>query len=97
MDKKQFVEGINKLEMSYNQKFTIEKLKYWYEQLKEMDPSRYLKRINELTRVKQFMPNVAEILDKNCIATNYKQRDYSNTDLTFLYKNNKGEIGRAHV
>ncbi len=87
MDKQEFLKGIEKLELAYNQKFTTEKLKVWWDNLKEMNVKTYLERIDELIKTNQFMPNIAEILNKRNILSNYEQRDYSNYDFEKLYAN----------
>lgn len=87
MDKQEFVKGINKLELAYNQKFTAEKLRLWWNKLSEMEATKYLERIDRLIETNQYMPNVAEILDKKKTLSNFEQRDYSNYDFSKLYKN----------
>lgn len=87
MDKKDFIDGINKLEMAYNQKFTKEKLQLWWDNLKSMPVDKYLSKIDELLQVNKFMPNIAEILDKRKLLGDYEQRDYSNYDFSQLYAN----------
>ena len=93
MDKKQFLCGIEKLEMAYNQKFNKEKLIVWYSKLKFMEADKYLQRINELIETKEYMPNIAEILDKkqvNSNYTNYQQREYRDIDFNQFYANKGG-------
>ncbi len=93
MDKKQFLEGIEKLEMAYNQKFTKGKLILWYSKLKEMQADKYLQRIDKLIEIKEYIPNIAEILDKkqvNSNYTNYQQREYDNIDFNQFYANKRG-------
>lgn len=88
MNKNEFKKGIEKLQMAYNQKFTVEKLQLWWNKLKNMETSRYLAQIDKLIATKEFMPNIAEILDNKQIISNYEQRDYSNYDFYELYANN---------
>lgn len=87
MDRSDFGKGISKLQMAYNQKFTSEKLDFWWNKLNKMDGDKFLKRIDELIPQKQFMPNIAEILDKKERLSNFEGRDYSNFDFNSLIKN----------
>lgn len=94
MDKKQFLSGIEKLEMAYNQKFDTKKLVLWYSKLNSMPVDKFLKRIDELIPTKEYMPNIAEILDKKRISsnyTNYEQRSYSDIDFNQFYANKGGD------
>lgn len=87
MDKQEFVKGINKLELAYNQRFTTQKLNLWWDKLNQMEVTQYLERINRLIETNPYMPNIAEILDKKARLSNFEQRDYSNYDFSKLYKN----------
>ena len=89
MNRIEFKQGIEKLEMAYNQKFSVEKLKLWWDKLNKMSASSYLDKIEELIIINKFMPNIAEILDNHQRLGNYKQRDYSNYDFSKLYANEK--------
>ena len=93
MDKRQFSIGIEKLEMAYNQKFSKEKLMLWYSKLKEMQADKYMQRIDKLIEIKEYMPSIAEILDKkqvNSNYTNYQQREYTDIDFSKFYANKGG-------
>ena len=88
MNTTEFLNGINKLELAYNQKFSKDKLNLWYQKLKDMDYQEYITRIDELIEVNSFLPNIAEILNKPKFAyTNYDQRDYKDIDFDSLYAN----------
>lgn len=92
MDKKQFLSGIEKLEMAYNQKFDTKKLILWYSKLNSMSVDKFLQRIDTLIQTKEYMPNIAEILDKKQVSnnyTNYKQRNYSDIDFNQFYANRR--------
>lgn len=89
MSKEEFMKGIHILQDAYNQKFSTDKLKLWYENLKEINANTYLDRINQLIKVKDFMPNIAEILNKNKVIDNFEQRAYNNYDFKNLYTNIK--------
>ena len=87
MNRKEFIEGIKNLELSYNQKFTEEKLNYWYEKLKDMDANKYLKNIDNITKTFNFMPNIAQIRSETISKqyNNFQQRDYSGIDFDKLF------------
>lgn len=87
MDKQEFVKGINKLELAYNQRFTTQKLNLWWDKLNEMEVTKYLDRIDKLIETNPYMPNIAEILDKRKLLSDFEQRDYSDYDWSKLYKN----------
>ena len=72
MDKKEFMEGIHLIQNAYNQKFSTEKLKLYYENLQDMDKEQYIKNIKQLIKDSEFVP---------------EQRDYSNFDFSKLYAN----------
>ena len=92
MNKQEFVKGINKLEMAYNQKFTKEKLQLWYEKLCNMNDNKFIGRINDLIKTNKYLPNIAEILDCGSSKqyANYDQREYGSIYFDQLYAN-KGE------
>lgn len=92
MDKKQFINGIEKLEMAYNQKFDTKKLVLWYSKLNSMEEDKFLQRIDTLIQTKEYMPNIAEILDKKQASnnyTNYEQRNYEEIDFNQFYANRR--------
>lgn len=89
MNKNEFMEGIHILQNNYNQKFSTEKLRLYYENLKEMKKETYINNINELIKTNKFMPNIAEILNRKELLGNYEQRDYSDFDFNCLYANTK--------
>ena len=92
MDKKQFLSGIEKLEMAYNQRFDTKKLMLWYSKLNSMSVDKFLQRIDTLIQTKEYMPNIAEILDKKQVSnnyTNYEQRNYSDIDFNQFYANRR--------
>jgi hypothetical protein len=87
MNKNEFMEGIHILQNNYNQKFSTEKLKLYYENLKEMSQDSYIKNIKKLIKTNKFMPNVAEILGKTERLSNFEARDYTNFDFNSLLAN----------
>lgn len=89
MDKKQFLQGIEKIQLAYNVNFSSEKLKLWYDSLKNMSFEKYMGRVNELIKTNKYIPNIAEILDYTGNA--YEGRNYNSFDFNSLYCNFKGE------
>lgn len=89
MNKKEFYEGIKKIESAYNTKFDREKLIDWFESLKDISAERYLARIDELKKTKQYIPNIAEIRNESARKqyANYEQREYTDIDFDSLYAN----------
>lgn len=90
MDHKEFLKGINKLELAYNTKFSNEKLILWYSKLKQIDSNQYLERIDKLISENKYMPNIAEIIgigQSSRAFADYEQRDLSNIDFNSLYAN----------
>lgn len=88
MNKSDFGKGIKKLQLAYNTTFTSEKLAYWWKNLQGMEGQRFLNKIDNLIQEKKFMPNIAEILDKENTASqyaNYEQRDYKDSDFDKFY------------
>ncbi len=88
MDKQQFLQGINKLELAYSRKFSKEQLQLWYSKLKNQTVEKFNARIDEVITTNTFMPSLAEIIaePKNQY-TNYEQRDLSNIDFSKFYAN----------
>ena len=64
MNKQEFYEGIKKIDDAYNTKFERDKLSLWYSKLNEMEYQEYIDKIEELITTKKYIPNIAEILDK---------------------------------
>ena len=87
MNKTEFMEGIHVLQNCYNQKFSTEKLRAYFENLKDMDKGTYLKNIKNLVKTNNFMPNVAQIRGEYQRLSNFEQRDYSNYDFNRLLAN----------
>ena len=88
MNTEEFLKGITKLELAYNQKFSKDKLNLWYQKLKSMNYKEYISRIDELIEINNYMPNIAEILNKNKRQyANYDQREYVDIDFSKLYAN----------
>ena len=87
MNKKQFLQGIEKIQLSYNVIFSVEKLGFWYDNLKNMNYEKYINNINELIKTNKYMPNIAEILDNG--GNKCKGRDYSSFNFDSLYINLK--------
>ena len=91
MDKKEFMEGINILQDNYNKKFSVNQLKLFYENLKDLSKETYLKNINDAVRNNKFMPNIAELrnnsIDQRKQFSDYEQREYENIDFNKFYAN----------
>lgn len=89
MNKTEFMEGIHILQNNYNQKFSTEKLRLYYEHLQDMDKQEYLDNIDKLLNTNEFVPNIAQIRgEENRRAyQNYDQRDYKDIDFDSLYAN----------
>ena len=91
MDKIDFMQGIHKIQNAYNVKFETEKLKLWYENLKDMPKEKYLKNIDSQIKINPFIPNIAQIRDEKVNNKNqfdnYEQREYTEVDFNKLYAN----------
>lgn len=91
MDKKEFMEGINILQDNYNKKFSVNQLKLFYENLKDLSKETYLKNINDAVRNNKFMPNVADLrnnsIEQRKQFADYEQREYENIDFNKFYAN----------
>lgn len=91
MNKTEFMEGIRLLQDNYNKRLSTEQLKLFYENLKDMGKERYIANIKTNIKLNPFMPNIAQLRNENVkIYANYKQRSYSNTDLSKYYANQRG-------
>lgn len=90
MDKAEFMEGIHLIQNAYNQKFSTEKLKLYYENLKDMNKEQYISNIKYQIKTNNFIPNIAQIRNKKQQLSNFEQRDYSTFDFTKLYANTGG-------
>lgn len=86
MNKIEFMEGIHILQNSYNQKFSTERLKVYYESLKDMSKEQYISNIKQQIKENEFVPNIAQIRGKQKLS-NFEQRDYSNYDFNKLLAN----------
>lgn len=87
MNKTEFMEGIHLLQNNYNQKFSTEKLRVYYENLKDMNKDNYISNIKALIKTNEFVPNVAQIRGTKQMLSNFEQRDYSNYDFSKFYAN----------
>lgn len=91
LTKNEFMEGIHKIQNAYNVKFDIEKLRFWYENLKDLPKDKYLKNIEEQIKINPFIPNIAQIRNEKTVNrkqfSNYEQREYTDIDFRKLYTN----------
>ncbi len=88
MDKGEFMEGIHILQNNYHKKLSADQLKLYYANLKDMSKEEFLKNINEQVKSNPFMPNIAQLRNKQSINyTNYEQRDYGEQDWDRFYAN----------
>ena len=93
MNKTDFMEGIHILQNAYNQKFSADKLRVYYEALKDMKKEQYINNIKQQIKLNTFMPNVAQIKNEKQKLSGFEPRDYSNFDFSTLYAN-KGRINK---
>lgn len=90
MDKEEFMEGIHILQNNYHKKLSADQLKLYYANLKDISKEEFLKNINEQIKSNQFMPNIAQLRNKQSINyTNYEQRNYEEIDLNQFYANRR--------
>jgi hypothetical protein len=87
MTKSEFMEGIHILQNNYNQKFSADKLKIYYENLKDMNKDKYIENIKKLVKTNEYMPNVAQIRTLKQRLSNFEGRDYSNFNFNSLLAN----------
>lgn len=88
MDKKEFLQGINKLELAYSRKFSKEQLILWYDKLKKQSFEKFNAKVNELIAKNVYMPSLAEFIEEpKKQYTNYEQRDLSSIDFSQFYAN----------
>lgn len=90
MDKGEFMEGIHILQNNYNKKLSTEQLKLFYENLKDMSRDRFLSNIGQVIETNPFMPNIAQLRNETAKNyANYEQREYSDTDFSKYYANQR--------
>ena len=89
MNKLEFMEGVNILQDNYNRKLSVNQLKLYYSNLKDMSKDKYLTNINEIIKRNTFMPTIAEIRgnEQRMQYGNYDQREYENIDFNKFYAN----------
>lgn len=88
MNKNEFMEGIRILQRNYNQTFEKEKLRLFYENLKDMSKEVFLANVNKQIKTNPFMPNIAQLRGESSKElANFEQRSYSNIDFENLYAN----------
>lgn len=87
MNKTEFLKGIHILQNSYNQSFNKEKLKTWWNDLKELNADEYTNAIEKLKVKNKYMPNIAEI--KCEIMDNKKSFSDYNLNSCYWYINER--------
>lgn len=87
MDKMEFMEGIHILQNNYNNKYTTQQLKLFYENLKDMPKEKYIENIKKIIKTNEYMPNIAQIRREFKKENAYQQRDYSSLDWNKFYSN----------
>lgn len=83
MDKNDFIEGIHLIQDNYNTKFSSDKLKMWWNELKGMSKNEYIDSVKEQIATNKYTPKVAEIKGRKSIS---QLRDM-NLNSSFCYKN----------
>ena len=81
------MEGIHILQNAYNQKFSADKLRVYYDALKDMKKERYIENIKQQIKKNEFMPNIAQLRNEKQNLSNFEQRDYSDFDFSKMYAN----------
>ena len=87
MNKTEFMEGIHILQNCYNQRFSVDKLKIYFDGLKDMNKDTYIQNIKQLVKTNDFMPNIAQIRGEKQRLSNFDQRDYTGYDFNKLLAN----------
>jgi hypothetical protein len=88
MNKNEFMEGIRILQRNYNQTLDKEKLRLFYENLKDMSREVFLANVNKQVRTNSFMPNIAQLRGESSKElSNFEQRSYTDMDFESLYSN----------
>ena len=73
MQLSEFIEATSRLETYYNKDYTNEQRQIMYEELKDLDISRYKKLISIVLKNSKFLPKIADILDA------HKEEPYTTT------------------
>ena len=84
MKKIEFMKGIHILQDSYNQIFSKEKLRTWWNDFKEINADEYVKAIEKLKSKNKFMPSIAEI---KCEIKDNKKSNNCNLNSSYWYTN----------
>lgn len=84
MDKREFVNQLEKIEIAYKKKFSKDEYVMWFEEFKTTDIKQFANAIDRVIQESKFVPKIADIRAK--IAVN--PSDYYIKDPYFhLYKN----------
>ena len=84
MTKQEFYKIMQKIEMTYNKRFTKEELQLWFDEFKDISIIKFANSINEHIKKDKFPPRIADIWDK----LGMKSMTYfTNDPYGYLYKN----------
>ncbi len=84
MDKQDFVNVIEKIEIVYNKKFSQKEYEIWFKEFMTTDVKEFEKAIDKTIREVRVVPKIADIRSR--IAVNPNDY-YINDPYAYLYKN----------
>lgn len=65
MQTSEFIEATSRLEIYYGKEYSVEQRTIMYDELKDMEISRYRKIISAVIRKSKFLPKIADIIEAN--------------------------------
>lgn len=84
MNNLEFITATRKLEQYFDKNYTLEQLKIMFEELKELELSRYNQIITNIIRTNKFLPKIAEIKSE---IDGYSFKNSCNLDSCYWYIN----------
>lgn len=89
MTKDEFKQGIYIIQQNYNTRFEQDKLRLYFENLKDITFDVYMCNIEKHIKTNSFIPNIAQLrgIEQRKQFGNYEQRDYDKIDFNQFYAN----------
>lgn len=84
MNKQEFYNNIQKIEIAYNKKFDKDELNLWFKEFETVDVKEFKKAIEKTIKATPYIPRISDIRTRIPINPN----DYYTKDpYAYLYKN----------
>ena len=84
MNKQEFYEDMQKIQIAYSKEFNKDELRLWFKEFMTVDKAEFEKAIDKTIKEIKFTPKIADVRARIKVNPNYY---YINDPYAYLYKN----------